>query len=216
MIRGRRFQAGLAACCATLAGVIYLELERPPLDPGASAAPVARDAPSGRTGGAVTKAATPSFALPPLSDFAEVTARPLFQDGRRPLPPTARNTAAPLPSVVVVGIVSSGAQRHALVEHGRPARIDRVVEGQALDGWTVEEIRQDGLIMRNGQNLGEVKVKDKPPPARPAAAPAAAPPRAPAGVVAVPPPNGGAAPAASSAPAQMPPPAPPAVQDIRM
>lgn len=171
--RRRRTPLLLLLLCCALIALIYVEAERPDVEPPANAAVAPPRPPAARA------AEAPTFAMPPLSDYAEVLDRPLFSPTRR-RPPAAAGTADPRSSpFTLVGVVLSASGKHALIEHAQPHRLDRVVEGQELDGWTVEEIRLDRVVFRRGDTRIEVKPKDKaPPPSRlhPAnAAPAAAP-----------------------------------------
>lgn len=174
--RGRRRRRAplllLLLCCA-LIGFIYVEAERPDVEPPANAAVAPPRAPEARA------ASAPTFVMPPLRDYAEVLERPLFSPTRR-RPPADTGAADPRSApFTLVGVVLSASGKHALIEHAQPRRLDRVVEGQTLDGWMVEEIRLDRVVFRRGDTRIEVKPKDKAPPANrphPAnAAPAAAP-----------------------------------------
>ena len=185
--RGRRRRRAplllLLICCA-LIGLIYVEAERPDVEPPANAAMAPPRALEARA------ASVPSFSLPPLGDYAEVVERPLFSPTRR-RPPAAAGTADLRSSpFTLVGVVLSAKGKHALIEHAQPRRLDRVVEGQDLDGWTVEEIRLDRVMFRRGDTRIEVKPKDKAPsPTRPHpahATPAAAPVNPPVGVFGLP------------------------------
>ena len=142
----------LALLCAGLAIAIFWELEPPLADPGARAA-------ASHEQKAADPAAELRFVMPPLRDFGEVLARPVFSETRRPPAPeaAAAGTTAPF---ALVGVVLSANERHALVEHGQPARIDRVAEGQELDGWTLAAVQLDRVVLRRGDSRVEVKAKD--------------------------------------------------------
>jgi len=161
----RHAQILLGLACAALAGIIYEELDQPALEPAANAAlapPVIRQS--------ATPVAAPSFTMPPLRSYAEVTARPLFAETRRPPPAAPRGPPAQLSSFTLIGIIMSESAGHALIEHGQPPRLDRVVEGQELDGWTIERILPGKVVLRYGSTREDIKPKDKPirmPPQRP-------------------------------------------------
>ncbi len=190
--RRRRAPLLLLLICCALAGLIYVEAERPDVEPPANAAVAPPRAPE------ASEASAPSFSMPPLRDYAEVLERPLFSPTRRRPPPAAGAADAQSSPFVLVGVVLSAGGKHALIEHAQPRRLDRVVEGQDLDGWTVEEIRLDRVVFRRGDARIEVKPKDKAPPQKRPPAAAAAPSAAPVaanplvGVFGLPPQAGGA------------------------
>jgi hypothetical protein len=129
-------------------------------------------------------AAAPStalnFAMPAVSTYAEVVSRPLFSPTRRPAEPApAAETVST--SMTLIAILISPRGPHALVRHGTPPQLDRVVEGQTIDGWTTEAIKFDRVIFRRGaETLELVPVSTEqphppPPPARPTPPPPARP-----------------------------------------
>lgn len=146
----------LAVLCSGFAAIVFFELEPPLADPGARAAARAQQKP------AVAAAIEPRFTMPPLRDFGEVLARPVFSETRRPPAPEAAASGATAP-FALVGVVLSAKDRHALLEHGLPPHIDRVAEGQEVDGWTLEAVQLDRVVLRRGDNRVEVKAKDRAP-----------------------------------------------------
>lgn len=159
MIGGRRHRPGrtpllLAAGCVALAGLVYIELDAPDIEPPAKAAVAAAPEADKRP------AESPSFAMPPLRNFAGVLSRPLFSETRRP----PRQPTGPADtrdaSFTLVGTILSAQERHALVEHGQPPHIERVSEGQEIDGWTVEQILPDRVLFARGDAHIEIKPKD--------------------------------------------------------
>src|SRR5205823_2728742 len=52
---------------------------------------------------------------------------------------------------------------HALIEHGQPARLERVAEGQVVDGWTIDAILPDRIVIRESEIRQEIRPKDSPP-----------------------------------------------------
>jgi len=151
----------LAALALVLGAVIYVEsldAARAPPAPTARAPEPASDA---------AAAADGRFAMPPLRSFAEVLARPLFSSTRRPMTGAAPAGDAPGSGLVLVGIVIAPGDQHALIEHGQPPRLERVVEGQEVEGWTVEAILPDAVGLRRADQRLELKAKDAPPGAVP-------------------------------------------------
>jgi hypothetical protein len=164
----------LAALSLGVIGLIYIELDRPALDHSANAAmrPTKPTAPETADG--------LSFVMPPLVSFAEVVNRPLFSQTRRPAPKAlAPGNEQSLP-YTLVGVVITAHERHALIAHGTPPRLERLTEGQDLEGWTIEQILADRLVF--GRDGARIEVKAKDPPSQPG------PPR-PAGAAIIPPPS---------------------------
>jgi len=89
------------------------------------------------------------FSLPPLSSFAEITRRPLFNDTRRPAL-AADLSGDAWSSFVLKGVVVSPITREALVAHNKPAALVSLREGEMLDGWVAESILSDRVVFRNG------------------------------------------------------------------
>ena len=151
----RRATLLLLALCIGITTVIYLEVNDPVPDlPANTPATVARN-----IGG--SDSSEPTFSMPPLRSYADVLLRPLFSPTRRP----PHDGAAVISSsgFTLVGIVKSSHESHALIEHGKPPRLDRVAEDQELDGWTVEAILEDRVVLRHADTRLEVKAKDTPP-----------------------------------------------------
>jgi hypothetical protein len=98
--------------------------------------------------------------MPLLESYGEVLARPPFSETRRPAPPgaVAKAIDQPLTATVVGTILAAGSVR-ALVEHGEPPVVTRVVEGQELDGWTVKTILQGKIVLARAGTTMELKVK---------------------------------------------------------
>jgi general secretion pathway protein N len=149
----------LLALCLGLGGVIYVELDQPSIDaiakaavaPPRDAVPAARDA--------------PGFTMPPIRAYTEVLERPLFSETRRPSVDSPVAPADPRSSAfTLVGTIITAHEKHALVEHGQPPRLERVAEGQDIEGWSVESIRPDRVILTRADARLEVKVKDEPGP----------------------------------------------------
>jgi hypothetical protein len=165
MMRPARHQlvpAVLLSLCLGFAGVIYIELDQPPLDSIAKAAPAAPRA------AAAPASDAPGFTMPPVRAYTEVVERPLFSETRRqsvdsPVAPVDPRSSA----FNLVGTIISAREHRALIEHGQPPRLERVGEGQDIDGWSVESIRADRVILTRADARLEVKVKDEPGPPTP-------------------------------------------------
>jgi len=159
VIGSRRHRPGrtpllLAAACAVLVGVVYIELDAPEIEPPAKAAGAAAQEPE------KLLVQDASFSMPPLRSFAGVLSRPLFSETRRPplQPVAAADTRAA--AFTLVGTILSAQERHALVEHGQPPHLERISEGQDIDGWTVEQILPDRVVFGRADARIEIKAKD--------------------------------------------------------
>lgn len=156
-MRSRRRCFLLAALCALLAAGLWLEIQARPAEPGLS---VARPAAVSAAAGAASS--QPAFAMPPMRAFSEVLARPLLSQTRRP--PRVATAQAPAPSdLTLVGVITSMRERYALIRHGQPPKVDRVAPGQELEGWIVEEILLDRVILGRADAQSALRLKDAPP-----------------------------------------------------
>lgn len=152
--RRRRWRDGLAltALCLFFAGLVCIEAAQPTMPAASAVVPPPRPEPAGDGGR--------SFSMLPLRHYAEVVKRPLFSETRRPAR-AAAEAAAPDIGVTLVGIVIAKDERRALIAHGRPPRLERIIEGQAVDDWTVEAIQSDRVVLSRGDRRIEVTAKDK-------------------------------------------------------
>jgi hypothetical protein len=143
----------LALCDVALALVLAYELAAP-----SSVSP--RPAP--RAAAAVAEPAPPSFTMPPIRQYREVLARPLFNRSRRPNL-AAEDAARPVTSLELVGIVIAPDNRLALLQYGNPPKLVRAGIGQTIAGWTIAEIRPEDVLVRQGDTVARVKPRDVPP-----------------------------------------------------
>ncbi len=96
-------------------------------------------------------AAPSRVVVPPLSNYAAIVWRPLFNDGRRrdpPPPPPAPPKPPPPPSAEhyqLVGIILSSDLRMALVARRADGQVAHLHVGDMLDGWTVNAIDASGV-----------------------------------------------------------------------
>jgi len=159
----------LSLICLGLGGVIYYELGLSEEKTPNAAAPV--------VAGAVPPLPPQpaSSTLPPIETFAEVTRRPLFSATRQPPPETVKDTQGNSTSFALLGVIISESGKTALIEHGAPPAMIRLKEGQAVEGWTLQSILPDRVVLQRGATEQELKLKDR-------AAPPAQPPRQPPAV----------------------------------
>jgi hypothetical protein len=144
------------ALCLGLGGVICREAEAP------STASMALAAPSPVHDPPAVGAVDPVFTVPSVESLAEVVDRPLFSPTRRSTPPPARATSPSPSGLALVGIILSNGAAHALIERGQPARMERIAEGEDVDGWTVESIGLDRVVLRRAGLRADLRMVDAP------------------------------------------------------
>lgn len=146
----------LVFLCLGACAIVYHELVQD------ESAPVEPD------GGGVAKLSDPAvkqtdapFALPPIENYAEVTMRPLFSATRRPAPPQAvpRGSLEPA-SLVLTGVILTSDGRMALVQEAKSPKPTRLKEGQEIQGWTVQSILPDRVVIHRGTVEQAVKLHD--------------------------------------------------------
>ncbi|MCP4285019.1 MAG: hypothetical protein GY792_11280 [Gammaproteobacteria bacterium] len=108
---------------------------------------------------------------PPLSEFVEITARPLFSSSRRPVPlstgdeapNTIQAAVGPIEKkqFMVMGIVIAQDEKVALLKQLKKSNeVVRVKEGQKLSDWTVSAITPDSVTMQQRGVTDVVKLSD--------------------------------------------------------
>jgi hypothetical protein len=170
MSRGRGSGRGAAffllVLCIGLGSLVYWQLEYPPAFPGDVVAMAGPD----QSAGLDSSAAPPAeFTLPPLEQFSEIVARPLFSQSRRPpseRADTAPEIAQPLPvrsafNLILTGVVISAEGRMALLQRPKSPDLIRALLGQEIDGWSVELIEADRVTLRQGEIVEVVTLQDK-------------------------------------------------------
>lgn len=103
-------------------------------------------------------AAKAQLALPALAAFAETTARPLFlatrtaapqrEDGTGPVRAAGRLI---LGRYRLTGVVITPARRSVVLTPVRGGRSRELVRGQDIDGWTLEAVAPDSIVLRSGE-----------------------------------------------------------------
>ena len=145
-----------------LAAVLAVELLLPPSAPEVSPRPQRTEL--------LEAAEIPleSLELPVLERYASVTERPLFIEDRRPqdddeeeapAQPTPPPNRAP-PRVNLTGIVQVGEVMYALVL--RPGNKDGMLklrQGEQVEGWTVQQIRPDGIELAQGSGRHQLPLR---------------------------------------------------------
>lgn len=104
--------------------------------------------------------------IPPLERLSETVERPLFLASRRPPAPEAVPLRAARPIEAVnfglVGVTLFDGQRIALLKPSRGGRIQRIREGQRLEGWRVTEIGPSAVLLRQADLSEELRLLDQP------------------------------------------------------
>ena len=141
----------LMALCLALVATIGVELNRNPGMPvQATQTPL-----SPPTAGELPYAA---IKFPPLARYSTVIERPLFSSSRRPAP--VDNTSAradgalELRHLVLTGVlmVGPGEQLAILLDRTRSEQL-RVRKGGDVSGWSLAEVRADGVTLRKGSAM---------------------------------------------------------------
>jgi len=112
------------------------------------------------------------FSLASLQSFSQTLERPLFTADRRPpvraapaparAPASAPPDPAPAPEIgpfILSAIVIVDDEREVLLSDPREGRLTRRREGETVDGWTLEEIREDAVILRYGDQTRDVLLR---------------------------------------------------------
>ncbi len=106
-----------------------------------------------------------------LSDFTEVTERPLFSQTRRPDvaaidEPDLPQVPVRQPDFTLTGVVIADGSQIALLSRKRDPKIERVKVGEKLDGWEVTEISPLKVVMISQGSQIELEMLRKSDPAQ--------------------------------------------------
>jgi hypothetical protein len=106
-----------------------------------------------------------SFELEPLASFEAMVERPLFSRSRRPQPP--RNAAADARTgnagapFLLSGVIVAGTTRVAFLQPRSQPKTLRVMEGETVDGWKIEKILPQRVVIGNGDAREELLLQDR-------------------------------------------------------
>jgi len=149
----------IAAEVAVLGDGRYVDaLSEVPLEESAAALPDGADAPAAAT-----------VPMAPLSAYAEITRRPLFDDSRRP---TAVEVDSPVSTRPIsrlsaqwrlTGIVRSGENSFVLLENKRDRKTVRLQQNGVLDGWRLDSIDANriGFVSDSGAESVEFELYEE-------------------------------------------------------
>lgn len=104
---------------------------------------------------------TRQFDLPPKGEYAEVAARPLFNEDRRPEERDAEGSGqgeavaaeeppSELPPVRLTGVIITPEQRIAMLRNNKNREYVTLKEGEPLEGWTLEEVSRRRIVFAMG------------------------------------------------------------------
>lgn len=109
----------------------------------------------------------------------QTLARPIFSKSRRPFaaPPVETQSKieeAPVAAtgLSVTAIVKTGGVKRVLIVSSAEPEGKWALEGERLEGWTIAEVRDFDVTLRNGQNVVQLKLYSDHPPTQDAHAPA--------------------------------------------
>lgn len=131
--------------------------------------------------------ALPDLALGPLSGMDQTSARPLFRHDRRPPEiapaveaPRMRKAAkapqvAPAPAPVsapvfrhaLSAIVIADGDAFAYLRKAGEAGLERLRPGETIDGWRLEEVRRDSVLLTHGPTRTELELRPAEPSVEP-------------------------------------------------
>ncbi len=104
----------------------------------------------------------PAARLGPRNAYNAIAERPLFARTRRPAeeePTTSAPSARTnLPNFILKGIVISPDEKYILLLKSSSSETVRLTEGQGIDGWRVEKILSDRVILKSGDRTVEFKL----------------------------------------------------------
>jgi type II secretory pathway component PulC len=147
---------GLAG--AALAGTVAIELRQPP-----PSAPSLRDNAAAPSRKASAKAAT----LPRADNvraYDAISNRPLFSETRRPpehAPDAPEPTSEALRHVGLTGVVITSERKTALIYSQKSPEMLTLQEGESLEGWHLDKVLQDRIVLSHGDETAEIVIWDK-------------------------------------------------------
>lgn len=103
-----------------------------------------------------------SFQMQPFEDFSEFLDRPLFSPARRPpeivpaMPEAEPAPTAPAPKIELTGLIITAQGSVGIIRLPGTDGIRRIVVGDTIEGWEVEEIAPSRLLLRRGDQHATV------------------------------------------------------------
>ncbi len=145
--------------CTGLGAAAYDQLTRP-----APALPEVEPAAPGPERLEATRASEP-FRMPPKAQFVEFVERPPFSPSRKPpkeAPKSVQGTAKPARDLrlTLVGVVISPEKSIAVLSKRGAADVQRVSRGEKIEGWVLEGVMPDRVVLSQGKEIVELELKD--------------------------------------------------------
>jgi hypothetical protein len=97
----------------------------------------------------------------PLSDFEEIVRRPVFSASRSRFVPTEKTqTVAGLgsPDIRLAGIAIDTNAKRALLRTAQQPQARWVEQGESIDGWLLQVVSEDAVIIASGQQAHELRL----------------------------------------------------------
>ncbi len=165
----KAWMAGLALSLligGLAAGTVFWRLAHPPQAP----APVA----AGQTLELPPVPALPIFQLPPLEDYSDIVAHPVFIATRLPepppedAPPVENPPANPEPAPALLGVIIMPQATVALLRPEQPgAKAVRIKVGEMVGEWRLEAVFPNRVVLSKGLTKQELAlVRSKPHPVK--------------------------------------------------
>lgn len=163
----KAWMAGLALSLligGLAAGTVFWRLAHPPQAP----APVA----AGQTPDLPPVPALPVFQLPPLEDYSDIVAHPVFIATRLPepppedAPPVENPPGNPEPAPALLGVIIMPQVTVALLRPEQPgAKAVRIKVGEMVGEWRLEAVFPNRVVLSKGLTKQELALARSKPPA---------------------------------------------------
>ena len=98
----------------------------------------------------------------PLSDFDEIVRRPLFTASRSPFVVPIETTQALAglrsPDIRLAGVAIDASKKQALLRTPQQPQGRWVEQGDSIDGWLLQSVRDEAVIVASGQQTHELRL----------------------------------------------------------
>lgn len=148
----------LAMASVGLGGLVAWQVSQSPEVPPPSASVAAASSDDGEV-----QSAPRPFEPRPLESYAGIEARPLFMPSRRP-PPAGGGAAGGKSghdTLMLAGVILTTSKRLAMIETKRTSGVVVVREGQIVEGWSVDKIDADRVVISLDDQVFELLLDDK-------------------------------------------------------
>jgi hypothetical protein len=152
------------AISAASAGILIMEWRHPPR----LQTPMAVD-----TSPTVTVPPPKPFEPLPLTHYTEIVERPVFIDARRPEEDELAASPEPPPEtdqpLDLIGVLLVPGAAAALLRPTEPdnAKVLRVAQGEIVEGWRLQSVSADRVVLRKNGEIRELALIRPPTPPRP-------------------------------------------------